>query len=372
VKVVEHKEITMLELELRDYQSRIVDRTLQAIVDGHRHILIESPTGSGKTVIGHLIAQRLHQIYGYKSGWTAMRSHLLRQARDANAALLGFKEIEYFSTFDETPPGNIDVLLDDEAQHSASESSADLYNKIKPKIVIGLSATPFRVDRMKLCFSTVIRDAGIRALIDGGWLAKFHHFTFPDRWTPQNVAAIFLRDRARWGRSVMFFLTLMECYECAVLLAAGGVTCEVVHGGSDQAAQIEAFNAGRVDVLLNVIVLTEGFDAPTLKTVFVRPGSKGPTMQMTGRALRKHPDKPFAQVVQNATTAWPFTKIASAELKFVLENGDWRCRELVTEKVNAAQVNALLAISTSTATLPPQLLQMMHRKRRRLRPDPVS
>jgi superfamily II DNA or RNA helicase len=353
LKVVEHKEIIMPELELRDYQSRIVERTLQAIVDGHHHILIESPTGSGKTVIAHLIAQRLHQQYGYRAGWTAMRTHLLHQAREANAALLGFKEIEYFSTFDDSPPTNIDVLFDDEAQHSASESSADLYNKLQPKIVIGLSATPFRVDRMKLCFSTVIRDAGIRALIDRGWLAKFHHFTFPDRWTPQNVAAIFLKDRVRWGRSVIFFLTLMECYECAVLLTASSVTC-------------------RVDVLLNVIVLTEGFDAPTLKTVFVRPGSKGPTMQMTGRALRKHPDKPFAQVVQNATTAWPFTKIASAELKFVLENSDWRCRELVTEKVNAAQVNALLAISTSTATLPPQLLQKMHRKRRRFRPDPAS
>jgi superfamily II DNA or RNA helicase len=359
-------------LEIRDYQTRIVERTMAAIAEGHRHILIESPTGSGKTICGHLIAQRLYDTYGYRSGWTAMRTHLLHQAREANAALLGFKHIDYFSTFDATPPTGIDVLFDDEAQHSASETSADLYNNIRPKVVIGLSATPFRVDRMKLCFSTVIRDAGIRALIDGGWLAKFHHFTFPDQWTSQNVAAVFLRDRARWGKSVMYFLTLLECHECAVLLAAAGVSCEVVHGSSDQAAQIDAFNAGRVDVLLNVVVLTEGFDAPTLKTVFVRPGSKGPTMQMTGRALRKHPDKPFAQVVQNASTDWLFTKIASAEQKFVFESDEWRCREMVAEKVHTAQVNALLAISTSTATLPPHLLQKMRGKRRRFQNESLG
>ena len=49
-----------------------------------------------------------------------------------------------------------------------------MYNAIKPKVVIGLSATPFRTDRMRLPFSKIIKDAGIRALIDGGWLAQFH------------------------------------------------------------------------------------------------------------------------------------------------------------------------------------------------------
>jgi len=358
-------------IEARDYQTRIVERTIKAVQDGHRHILIEAPTGAGKTVMGHLVAKRLHELFGWRTGWTAMRSHLLAQAEADNHRLIGFSCIQYFSTFVADPP-EIDLLIDDEAQHSASETSADLYNRIKPKAVIGLSATPFRVDRMKLCFSTVIRDAGIRALIDAGWLSKFHHFTFPDQWTPQNVAAVFLRDRLRWGKSVMYFMTLQECAECASLLSAAGVLCEVVHGSSDQSAQIEAFNDGRVEVLLNVVVLTEGFDAPTLRTVFVRPGSKGPTMQMTGRALRKHPDKPFANVVQNSTTDWPFTKIASAEAKYVYEAEGWRCRELVTEKVDVAHVNALLAISSSSVTLPAHLLRKMRHKRRRVTNNPPA
>jgi superfamily II DNA or RNA helicase len=355
-------------IEIRDYQTRIIQRTLDAVKEGHRHILIEAATGAGKTVMAHLIAQQLHQLYGWRTGWTAMRTHLLHQAKADNARLIGFDHIDYFSTFDAIPPAGVDVLVDDEAQHSASETSADLYNKIKPKVVIGLSATPFRVDRMKLCFSTVIRDAGIRALIDGGWLSPFHHFTFPDQWTPQSVAATYLRDRDRWGKTVIYFLTIADCQACAGLLSAAGVTCEVVSGSSDQSAQIEAFEAGRVQVLLNVVVLTEGFNSPTLKTVFVRPGSKGPTMQMVGRALRRHPDKPFAQVVQNTGTDWPFIKIASAERKFVYEADDWRCREVVAERVETAHVNAMLAVCSSDVRLPTHLLHKRAGKRRPLRP----
>lgn len=350
-------------LETRDYQSRILQRTLQAIDEGHRHILIESPTGSGKTVIAHLIAQALHDRHGWQVGWTAMRRHLLHQAREMNERLIGFEHIHYFSTFDSDPPSGCDLLIDDEAQHSAAETATDLYNRLKPKAVIGLSATPFRTDRMKLCFSKIIRDAGIRALIDQGWLSPFHQYVFNEEWTPENVAAVYLREPSRWGKSVMYFLTLDECGRCADLLRRACIRCEVVHGASDQAAQIEAFARGALDVLLNVIVLTEGFDDATLKTVFVRPGSRGPTMQMVGRALRKHPDKPFAQVVQNSRTIWPFTKIASAEAKYVLEQNRWASRTSATEKITHAQTNTLLAISQLPVRLPPKLLRRPKRRR---------
>jgi len=356
-------------LETRDYQIRIIERAIQAIDEGHRHILIEAPTGAGKTVIGHLIAKALHARHGWHTGWTAMRRHLLDQARQMNEQIIGFEHVRYFSTFDSDPPEGIDLLIDDEAQHSASETATDLYNRLKPKAVVGLSATPFRTDRMKLCFSKTIRDAGIRALIDQRWLSSFHQYVFDEEWTPANVAKVYLMEPARWGKSVMYFLTLAECYRCAQILQTAGVRCEVVHGASDQAAQIEAFVRGESDVLLNVIVLTEGFDCADLKTVFVRPGSRGPTMQMVGRALRKHPSKPHAQVVQNNRTSWPFTKIASAEAKFLLERDRWVCRATVTEKITHAQTNTLVTI----ATLPIQFPQRLLRRPKRRRPQrPVN
>ena len=148
----------MPEIEKRDYQVRIVERTLQAIKEGHQNVLIESTTGSGKTCMGHVIAQRLHDLYGWRAGWTAMRRHLLTQAEAENRRGVGFEHIRYFSTFDSDPPTDIDVLFSDEAHHTASETATSLCNRLRPKVQIGLSATPIRTDRMKLCFSRVIRD----------------------------------------------------------------------------------------------------------------------------------------------------------------------------------------------------------------------
>jgi len=339
-------------IETRDYQQRIIQRTLDVVEQGARFILIESACGSGKTVMGHLIAQRLHEKYGYKSGWTSMRRHLLHQAEAENNAKIGHEHIEYFSTFTDDPPTGIDVLIDDEAQHSASATSTALYNRLQPKVCIGLTATPIRTDRMKLCYSHVVKDAGVRALIDSGYLSPFHQYLFDGDWRPSSVAELYLSDPDRWGKSVIYFMTLADCYDCASMLCDGGISCDVVHGSSDQDAQIAAFERDELQVLLNVVVLTEGFNSPSLQTVFVRPGSRSPIIQMAGRALRRYPGKTHAQIVQNTASKWPFTKVASAEAKFVLEDGQWRQRGFIGKRVRAAQVNTLLAIPQISVSMP--------------------
>jgi len=354
-----------LRVQARDYQQRIVDHVVQAVEESHKSVLIESPTGSGKTVMAHLVAQKLHEKYGWTTGWTAMRRHLLTQAAADNRRLLGFPHVKYFSMFEKDPPTDIDVLVLDEGHHSASETATTLYGRVKPKLFLATTATPFRSDRMKLCFSRTIKDAGTRALIDSGWLSPFHQYTYEGDWTPKTVADLYLQDSDRWGPTVVFFLNLAACFRFQRLLQSRGVRCEVVHGGSDQEAQIAAFNRGEVPVLANVVVLTEGFDSPGLRTAFVRPGSKGPTIQMSGRALRKHPDKPFAQIVQSAKSKWPFTKIASAEAKFVLDDGQWRQRQAVPERVKAASVNTLMAIPTIDVRMPEYLARGKKRRRDR-------
>lgn len=348
-------------IETRDYQQRIIKKTLAAVEDNHRNILIESATGSGKTLMAHLIARELFEKYGWKSGWTSMRKHLLLQAQAENARLIKFPHITYFSTWDKNPPTDIDVYIEDEGHHSAAATSTELYKLIDPKIHLGLTATPFRTDRMKLCFSKVIKDAGIRSLIDAGWLSPFHQYIMNDPWVPESVAKCYLNSRELWGKSVVYFLTEAEAQECAHHIRQGGVRVEVVTGSSNQEDQIDSFNNGDTDVLVNMQVLTEGFDSPILKTVFVRPGSKGPTIQMAGRAFRKYPNKTHAQVVQNTRTLWPFVKIASAEHKFIQgEHGGWETREF-NEKVTQAQHAAIMSIAKIDVQLPPLIRK--HQKR---------
>ena len=339
-------------VESRDYQARIINKALDAVDDGHKSILIESATGSGKTIMALTIAQNLHERLGYNAGWGAMRRHLVHQAAEANDELIGFKNINFFSMFDKNPP-EMEVLIEDEGHHSATESSANIFKTVQPKVHIALTATPFRTDRMKLCFSKVIKDAGIRSLIDQGWLSPYHHYTANTEWTPERVAHIYMSDPDRWGKSVVYFLTRVECEEFKHILNANGHKCEFVWANSDQEGQIQMFKDGEVPVLVNIVVLTEGFDAPDLNTVFVRPGTKGPTIQMAGRVLRKHDSKQHAQIVQSSDTKWPFLRTASSEAKWVLnDHGVWENRGVLGDKITAANIAGIKAIAKIDVSLP--------------------
>ena len=320
----------------REYQTRIISNVVRAIKEGKKSVLIQSPTGSGKTLMALWLAQKLYDLYGYDVGWCAVRQHLLLQACHENLERVGFEHIRYFSIFEKHPP-KVGILYLDEAHHSCCQSAIEITSRIGPKIEIGLTATPFRTDRAKLLYATTITDAGIRALIDQGYLAPFHQYTFNMPWTPENIANIYLQSRERWGMTVGYFRTKLECDECARLIREGGVPCEVVWAGSDQEAQIAAFISGDVPILLNMVILTEGFNANELKTVFVRPGSEGPTIQMAGRVLRP---KPFAQIVQNEATLHPFTNTASCERKFALNGGKWEERDAPSNKAANASFRA--------------------------------
>jgi len=311
-------------LQTRPYQQRIIGRALDLFcAQGMRSLLIDSPTGSGKTVMGLLIAKQMQERLGVRVGWVAMRRNLLAQAEAENRDKGIGVEAFFLSMFDKEPPTNLDLLVIDEAQHDAASSMAHLHQRVRPRFILGLSATPFRADRVKLCFDAVLKDAGIQTLIQDGYLSSYHHFTIP-RHTPQEVVAHYLREPQRWGKSISYFHTLDQCFHAAKLFTEAGIAVDVVTGSSDRDRQLDDFRAGRTRVLLNCMVLSEGFDCPELKTVFCRPSCKGVTIQMAGRVLRKHPDFPFKQIVQCGKTPWPFQRTAGAAAEFVWKDDEWR------------------------------------------------
>src|SRR5262249_56362050 len=128
-------------------------------------------------------------------------------------------------------------------------------------------------DRDNTCLDRVIKAAGIARLIQDGYLSPYHHYTIPE-YTPTQVADFYVRDRRRWGKSLLSFHTLEQCAVADRLLRDAGVRSEVVTGESDRETQLADFRAGRVEVLLNCLMLSEGFDCPELKTVFCRPSCK--------------------------------------------------------------------------------------------------
>lgn len=345
-------------IEPRAYQARVVERVVEMFTGPHtvgrhqlpeaRSVLVESPTGSGKTVMALLVARWAQETLGMRVVWAAMRRNLLTQVRRENEARGFGVRLETVSMFEKNPPRG-DLLVVDEAQHDATRSMASLHAAVGARKVLGLSATPFRADRMGLCFERTVREAGIRQLVLDGHLSPFAHYTIP-RWSPEAVAETILREPARWGRSLVFFRTLAECRRCGELLAAGGLGCEVVSGSSDRESQIERFEAGEFPVILSVAVLAEGFDCPALESVFCRPGSRGPTVQMAGRVLRRFPGIAHKNVVQCSDTRHPFTATAPAAVQHVWKESGWRSIGL-NDRVEAATA-AMMELLVETSRPP--------------------
>src|SRR5262249_606195 len=97
-------------IETRPYQQRIVARAVEWFCDkGMRSVLIDSPTGSGKTVMGLLIARTMQKRLGLRIGWVAMRRNLLTQAASENEAKGIGAECVFLSMFDKNPPTDLDM-----------------------------------------------------------------------------------------------------------------------------------------------------------------------------------------------------------------------------------------------------------------------
>jgi len=371
-------------VEPRPYQRRIVGKALdmftgqyvngagelEAAVDS---VMIESPTGSGKTVMALILAKVLQSKYpDLVVGWVAMRRNLLHQVELENISKgINLRNFHPTSMFERQPPallrarqeGKKILLVIDEAQHDAASSCAHLHNIVKPDFVLGMTATPFRTDSMKLCFSKVIKDAGIHQLIQDGYLSPYHHYTIPT-WTPETIAEFYAADPERWGKSIFYFLTTDECWELHHRFKALGVVSDVVTGATSvgyREEQLDAFRAGHTPCLINCMVLTEGFDDPTLATAWVRDSGKGPTMQMAGRAFRKHPTLAYKQVVQSKMTHWPMLRTAMPEQQYLWQSDEWRTLK-VNPRLNEINNNARLVIALTTVELPKWLTDKTAKK----------
>ena len=313
----------MTEYEQRAYQQEAIAEGVAAFAErGRSSVLLESPVGSGKTYMALEMIHRLQARLGrqLKVGWVAPRRHLLRQTMEANRDLYR-DNIRPVSLFEKTPP-EVDIAVLDEAHHEATQSCVLLYEKMRAKRTIGLSATPLRTDRMKLSFQETVRTCSIARLVREGFLSPFVSYVIPN-YTVDEVADFYLADPGRWGKSLVFFSTIAECVAFRERLSVGGVGCEVVTGESDKESQIDAFARGLVPVVANVAMLTEGFDQPDVASIFARDASRLPTIQMCGRGLRRAPGKTACNTVQSANTNYLFERVAPPRNAFRWQQGRW-------------------------------------------------
>lgn len=312
------------------HQLRALEGVRAAYRRGARRVGVVLPTGGGKTYAATLIV-RGAMAKGRRVLWLAHTEELVDQAAaslrrldhrvgvikagrpsDPTAPIQVASVQTLVSRPQELPPA--DILIPDEVHHYVARTYQAIASRYDAaELILGLTATPQRADGKPLG----VEHGGIlQELVVPTSVAELQRTMRPDGhpilvqcrvigpaseqrelWKDPLTA---LRDHARradgtWRPSILFCASVDEAKALAAEATRAGIRAACVDGDMRpdlRLAAIEAYSSGALDLLTNVMVLTEGFDAVRTEVVGVARGctAESTWLQMIGRALRASPD----------------------------------------------------------------------------------
>ena len=324
---------------LREYQLAIVRRAQESFAEGNRAVLIQAPTGAGKTVIAaHILRKSVER--GQTPWILAHRKELLDQI----IAAMRLEGIPYWVTaagwhrnieetpgrgvmvgsvqtvgrrFDTLPPPSFIVW--DEAHHLGARTWEVLFKAFPRARHLGLSATPQRADGKGLggFFSSLVHGPQTRDLMAIGNLAPYRlyappgvdlrgvHVKMGEFVAKESQAAVAKLTgdvmshymRLCEGKQALVFCVSREhSREVVAGFDAVGVSAQHVDGETpdeQRRMSVADFKSGRLKVLCNVDLFGEGVDLPAVDVlIMLRPTMSKPLyLQQVGRVLRPAPGK---------------------------------------------------------------------------------
>ncbi|WP_136646617.1 DEAD/DEAH box helicase [Tabrizicola sp. YIM 78059] len=326
---------------LRPRQKLFVERSLAAL-SARDNTLGVAPTGAGKTIMLSAVTGRMTGD-GAKVCVLAHRDELTSQNRAKFARVNPDTETSVVDATTKSWEGQVafamaptlsraanlaampklDLLVIDEAHHAVADSYRRIIDRVRDANpdarVFGVTATPNRGDRKGLreVFDNVADQVRLGELIASGHLVPPRTFVIDvgvqeqlravrktaDDYDMAAVAAIMNRapiteevvrhweEKAGNRQTVVFCSTVAHAMDVATAFNEAGNPAAVVlgdMGSTERRMVLEAYATGEVQVIVNVAVLTEGWDhPPTSCVVLLRPSSCKSTMiQMVGRGLR--------------------------------------------------------------------------------------
>nr|DAD94028.1 MAG TPA: Chromatin remodeling complex ATPase [Myoviridae sp. ct7bD4] len=205
-----------------------------------------------------------------------------------------------------------DTIIIDEAHHALSSSYQAILNYFDTADILGVTATPDRSDMQNLgkVFDSLAYEYTLRDAINSGYLVKIQVQTLPLHIDFTNVKITagdfqagdigrvldpYLEQIADTlldykDRKIVVFLPLIETSQkfCKMLIDRGFNAAEVNGNSKDRNEITEAFANGKYNVLCNSMLLTEGWDCPSVDCVIVLRPTKSRALytQMIGRGTR--------------------------------------------------------------------------------------
>ena len=323
-------------MNLRPYQRECVDAVLDEWDQGNRRTLAVLPTGTGKTIIfSDIIDRRVAGNTG-RALILAHRGELLEQAADklyrstglasalekADSSALGslfpvtvgsVQSLCRESRLERFPADYYSTIVVDEAHHVLADTYQRVLNHFDRACVLGVTATPDRMDMRNLgqFFETKAYEYRLDQAIRDGWLTPIKALTIPLNVDISNVGvqngdykagelgealepyleaiADEMTEYAKGRKTVVFLPLVTTSQKFRDILEDHGFRAAEVNGNSaDRAEILKAFDEGEYDVLCNSMLLTEGWDCPSVDCIVVLRPTKSRALycQMVGRGTR--------------------------------------------------------------------------------------
>jgi ATP-dependent helicase IRC3 len=344
-------------LPLRPYQREAVTAVEASWAAGMLRPAVLMPTGTGKTVVfAHLIADwQKRQPRRRRALVVAHRHELLEQAAAKISAVapdlqVGIVKAQRNETRAEVVVASVQTLrgenrrqmiadvglvVVDECHHAAADTYISILDHFgclgddARTETVGFTATMVRGDDRALGAvwqdvvyrqsiseaihgGYLVRPRGVRVRIDDLDLSKVRRSrgdysegdlgrALTDSLAPEVIAKAVL-EHASTRRSILFAPTVESGQVIAEAVRDAGLTVGMVTGAmpaGDRRRILGDFSAGQIGLMVNCMVLTEGFDDPATDCVVIaRPTTNvGLYIQMVGRALRPYPGKGDALVL---------------------------------------------------------------------------
>jgi len=328
-------------MRLRPRQKTFFERSVAALGQ-HGNTLGVAPTGAGKTIMlsavtGEMIGNGAKAcVLAHRDELTAQnRAKFHRVVPEVSTSVIDATEKSWGGdvTFAMVPTlarapnladmPRLDLLVIDEAHHAVADSYRRIIDRVRDANpdarVFGVTATPTRGDRKGLreVFDNVADQVRLGELIASGHLVPPRTFVIDlgvqeelksvrktsadfdmtevadimDRAPVTDEVIRHWREKAGDRQTVVFCSTIAHADHVTEAFRAAGITAGLIHGdlaSETRKAILADYAAGKTRVVVNVAVLTEGWDhPPTSCVVLLRPSSYKSTMiQMIGRGLR--------------------------------------------------------------------------------------
>lgn len=340
-------------ISLRPYQQDATTNIREAFLAGARRVLFTLPTGGGKTVIFSWICQQT-AAKGGRICILVHRDELLGQVSRSLASFgvpHGIIAAGYVPTTDAVQVASVftlarrlkskpefykwydfNLIIADEAHHVVAGSWDVVLKEFPQAHVLGVTATPARLDGKGLArsFDVLVSGPTVQELTDDG------HLMPATIYAPPGMGVDFSRLKTRMGDfdraelakmfekptvygcavshykkyaagvpAVAFCVSVKHAEETAAKFREAGVNAASIDGGLDSTERrrrVAQLTEGEIDVLTSCDLISEGFDCPAIgAAILLRPTkSLALYLQQVGRALRPYPGKSEAIILDHA------------------------------------------------------------------------